>query len=199
MTARLKIASQDLRSRPKGAFISIIPGDVPFGPNTEPNFIQVTVTGVTREQAHKYVDSWEIDFSHTLVNENATDWRYRVEVDPIYISASSVGNAELKSQMQLRVTRPGTPWEGCQVVNFSPSSMMVDIPKNGVWQTAKGLLDVFYLSALKRDFSDHFRTVFRIDRYYFAEADVDTFIAAGRAVTLTKAEALSMIIDRLDE
>ncbi len=199
MTARLIVASEDLRSYPKGSIICIVTGDKPFGPNTETKFVQLTISDATREEAHKYVDHWVVDFSHTLINENASGWRFRIEVDPIYVSVSNVGKDVMKAKMQDFVTRTGSEWEGCVVQNFTTSSMTVRVPKNGVWQTAKSLSDIDYLKALKRDFSDIFRTTLRIDRYHFAEADVDAAITAGRQATITKAQALSKLIDRLDE
>ncbi len=90
-------------------------------------------------------------------------------------------------------------WEGCNVVSFTASSMTVDIPKNGVYQTANGLSDLDYLKLLKSDFSDIFMTVLNVRRYYFLEADVDTAISQGGQITLTKAQALNKVQDRLDD
>jgi len=78
--------------------------------------------------------------------------------------------------------------------------LVVDIPKNGIYQTAQGLTNTAYLQALKSDFSDIFRESIAVRRYYFLEADVDAAYALPNGqVTLTTAQALAKIVDKLSE
>ena len=93
------------------------------------------------------------------------------------------------------------PWEGCATVSFTPTEMVVDVPKDGVWQTANPeVTDVGYLKLLKADFSDIFREAIAVRCYYFLEADVDTaYILPNGQVTMTTAAALTKLVDKLDE
>jgi len=92
------------------------------------------------------------------------------------------------------------PWEGCVTVSFTPIELVVDIPKNGVYQTANSLANSAYLLALKSDFSDIFREAVAIRRHYFLEADVDAaYVLPNGQVTLTTAQALTKIVDKLSE
>ena len=158
----------------------------------------MTISDATHAEAQHYIEGWVIDFSHTIENQNANFWWITIEVDPAYIDASETSRAELKAGMQDHVTTTEY-WEGTSVVSFTSSSMTVKIPKNGVYQTAEGLSNLDYLKLLKSDFSDVFKTFLKIRRYHFSGAGVDTVIAQGGSITITKAQALNNIIDRLDE
>jgi len=147
---------------------------------------------------HHYINDWHIDFRHVFVAENELGWRYRIEVDPIYISASDVGKQEVKSEM-VSLVESGEYWEGSRVFKIKSDYMTVDIPKNGVYQTASGLSDLDYLKLLKKDFSDVFRQRLNVSRYHFSEADVDTVIAAGGTIEQTKLQALNKVLDKLEE
>lgn len=195
--ARLLVSASDLNNQKIGEVVDIKEdGHVWGGREQPPNYIHVNVTGSTREQAAAYLGSWDIKYIFTLVNQNAAGWRYRIEVDPAYISASNQGSAELKTTMQDMVT--GTEeWEGSAVVSFTSSSMTVDITKSGVYQTAQSLSDLDYLKLLKSIFADIFDTVLDPRRYKFAAVDVATALAGDGTWTLTKAEAQAVVIDKL--
>ena len=159
----------------------------------------MVITDASREEVHNYVSHWVIDFQHVLENQNANFWWITISVDPIYISASNVGAAELKTTVQDHVTSVSEYWEGTSVVSFTSSSMTVKIPKNGVYQVANGLTALEYLNLLKSDFSDVFKTTINFSRYHFSEADVDTAIANGGRIEITKAQALNRALDKLEE
>lgn len=200
MTAELLISASDLNNQTTGEVVDVKPEGHIWGTREQPpGYVHFTITGATVEQVLEYIGAWDIDFLHTLVNQNAAGWRYRIEVDPIYISASDVGKTELKAAMQDHVEGGSEYWEGSVVVSFTTSSMTVDIPKNGVYQTAEGLTDVQYLKLLRDDFRDIFMTQLDQRRYYFAQADVDTALANNGELTMTKAEAQAAVIDKLTE
>lgn len=90
-------------------------------------------------------------------------------------------------------------WDGSQVVSFTSSSMTVDVPKNGIYQMASGLNNLDYLKLLKSNFRDVFRTQLNVSRYHFSESDVDAVIAAGGTVTRTKQQAITHMLDKLEE
>jgi len=199
MPAYLDIAARDLTSYKKGDIVAVAIEGKQCSIDPSGALIGLTISDATREQVHHYIHDWKVDFLHTLNSQNAFGWQYIIEVDPIYISASDIGKAELKDKMQDHVNGGSQYWEGCQAVGFTSNSMTVNIPKDGPYQTAHGLDNIDFLKLLKSDFSDIFRTRLNVRRYHFSEADVDQVIADGGAITLTRAQALNRIIDRLEQ
>jgi hypothetical protein len=198
MPAYIDVAAKNFKSYEKGDIIGIAIEGKQCSQSTSGNFICVIVSNATRDEVQHYIDDWKIDFQHTLVNQNDQGWRYRIEVDPIYISASNVGRGELKTSMRDHVEN-SEYWQGSSVVNFTSDSMTVDIPKNGTYQTDNGLSDDDYLKILKADFRDIFRVQLNISRYHLLPSEVNAIVSGGGSVTWTKAEALTKFIDKLEE
>lgn len=183
-----------------GEIVDTKPGGHVWGRMEQPpDYIHLTISDADRNQVIEFLERWDIKFQHVLENQNANFWWITISVDPAYISASNVGAAELKSTVQDHVEGGSEYWQGTTVVSFTSSSMTVKIPKNGVYQTANGLSALEYLKVLKSDFADIFDTVLDPKRYYFSAEDVATVLAAGGSFTLTKAQALNNIIDKLSE
>ena len=197
MPVFLDIAALDFKSQTKGDILSITGSFCSEDPSGR--MVGIEITDATLEETLHYIQSWKVDFSHTLENQNANFWWITIAVDPAYISMSGVGTAELKEGMQVHVESTTGYWEGTTVVNFTSSSMTVKIPKNGVYQTANELSALDYLKLLKSDFSDVFKVRLKAKRYYVASADVDQIISAGGFMQITKAQALTKIIDKLSE
>jgi len=147
-----------------------------------PNFIILTLSDCDASQVENFLDGWDIKFKHTVINENDLGYRIKIEVEPIYISASDVGKTEIKESM-----RDWTEDLGFTVQNFTNNSMTLDIAK------PVNLLQV------KIDFADVFDDVLSIRRYYFSHNNVDSVVSSGGKITLTKAQALNFIIDKLEE
>ncbi len=198
MPTYLDIAARDLTTYKKGDVVGISIEGKQCSVDPSGAFIGLIISDATREEVHHYIHDWQIDFEHTLISENASGWRYKIKVDPVYISASNIGKAELKTGMQNHITS-AEYWAGSSVFSFTTSSMTVDIPKNGTYQTTKGLSDVDYLKLLKADFRDIFKVRLNASRYHFSDADVDQVIADGGSITLTKAQTLNKVIDKLGE
>lgn len=198
MPAYIDIAARDLTSYKKGDIVGIAIEGKECSQDPTGAFICLVISDATREEVHHYINDWSIDFRHVFINENDLGWIYRIEVDPIYISASDVGKQEMKAEM-VSLIENGEYWQGSSVFKIKVDYMTVDIPKNGVYQTASGLSDFDYLKLLKSNFRDVFRARLNISRYHFSEADVDTVIADGGTITLTKLQAMNKVLDRLEE
>jgi hypothetical protein len=147
-----------------------------------PDFIQLTISDATLEGVEHFLNDWPLRYTHSIVMQNASGYRLLVEVDPDYISASNVGKDQIKNAMQEWVSQMGGT-----VNAFSSNSMTFDIPKP------------VNLQELKADFDDKFKDVLDIRRYYFGADAVNAGIAAGGQITLTKAQALAKLIDKLAE
>jgi len=207
MPARLVIAARPfirsgVTTYNKGDIVSLVTEGGVFGAKeVPPDFIRLEISDATTAQVQQYVEGWMVDFKHTLVTQNASGWRYRLEVDDVYVDASERSKVMIRQSMINHIDGATTgPWEGCVTVSFTPTELVVDIPKNGIYQTANVLTDNAYLLALKSDFSDIFQEAIAVRRYYFLEADVDTAYALPNGqVTLTTAQALTKIVDKLSE
>ena len=207
MTARLVIAARPfvrngVTQYQKGDIVSIVTDGGVFGTKeVPPDFVRLEISDATTAQVQQYVENWTVDFKHTLVSQNGSGWRYRVEVDDVYVDVSERSKVMIRQNMIEHIDDATSGlWEGCVTVSFTPIELVVDIPKNGVYQTANSLANSAYLLALKSDFSDIFREAVAIRRHYFLEADVDAaYVLPNGQVTLTTAQALTKIVDKLSE
>jgi hypothetical protein len=170
-----------------------------------PNWVQLTISDATASQVEHFLFAWKIDYTFSIVSETFTgglygagQWRVTVEVDPALISASGTGQSELKTEMQTWVTSsftdPHFPGAEGSVVTFTTSSMTIDTPKptDPTEQAER-------LPALKRLFTDRFEHILDVRRYYFLDTDVDAAVAAGGTITRTRAQALALVQDKLDD
>jgi len=207
MPARLVIAARPfirngVTTMQKGDIASLLPEGAEYGSReVPPDYVRLEISDATNAQVLQYITGWDVDFKHTLVSQNGSGWRYQVEVDDIYIDASQRSKVQIKGNMIRHIDDATSgPWEGCATVSFTPTQLVVDIPKNGIYQTAQSMNNTAYLQALKSDFSDIFRESIAVRRYYFLEADVDAAYALPNGqVTLTTAQALAKIVDKLSE
>ena len=207
MPARLVIAARPfirngVTQYQKGDIVSLVTEGGVFGTKeVPPDFVRLEISDATTAQVQQYIEGWTVDFKHTLVSQNVSGWRYRLEVDDIYIDASQRSKVMIRQNMIEHIDDATSgPWEGCATVSFTPTQLVVDIPKNGIYQTAQSMDNTAYLLALKADFSDIFMESFAIRRYYFLEADVDAAYALPNGqVTLTTTQALAKIVDKLTE
>ena len=207
MPARLVIAARPfirngVTQYQKSDIVSLVTDGGVFGTKeVPPDLVRLEISDATTAQVQQYIEGWTVDFKHTLVSQTGSGWRYQVEVDDIYIDTSQRSRVMIRQNMIEHIDDATSgPWEGCATVSFTPTQLVVDIPKNGIYQTAQSMNNTAYLQALKADFSDIFMESFAIRRYYFLEADVDTAYALPNGqVTLTTAQALAKIVDKLTE
>ena len=198
MPAYLDIAALDFKDWKKGDIVGLAIEGKQCSVDPTGRLVCVVITDANREEVQQYTEEWNMYFRHVYVSENDLGWRYRIEVDPVYISASGLGKDEVKDAMVYLIENDEY-WEGSSVFKIRTDYMTVDIPKNGPYQTASGLSDLDYLKLLKSNFSDVFRTTLNISRYHFSEADVDLAIANGGRVEITKLQALNRALDKLEE
>lgn len=181
--ADLLISANNMNTQQIGEVVDTKPDGQVWGRKEQPpNYVHLTVTGATRDEVVDYISFWNIRFQHEILVENAQGYRIRTSVDPIYIAASELGKHAMKANMQ---DWAQNRWNAT-VVAFTSDSMTVDIPKP---------VD---LAAMKLDFADYFDTTLGPRRYHFSAADVNTALANGGKITLTKAQALARVIDKLD-
>lgn len=179
-----------------------------------PDWCWAEITDRSKNQVNAYLTGWNIQFVQTLMNQNATRWRFRIEVDPVYISASELGKYEIKQEMtdyiNGHVTHWASLWYKCSIVSFNNAGIVIDIPKpyqgntmyDGtdpewilMWETNH----TGFLKELRDDFHDKFATVLDIRRYYFNPDSVDIIIGQGGEWVGTHTQALNHIIDKLSE
>ena len=179
----LLIAARDIPSSEskKGHIIDVRKRDVLGSKEILPNFIQVAVSDATKEQVDHFLSAWHIKYTHKIIAKNANGYRIKVEVDPIYISASGTRRAALKDSMQSWVESYGGV-----VQNYTSESMTFDITKG---QT---------LAELKRAFDDIFEDMLDIKRYYFKSAAVNAVVNNGGFMEVTRSQVLSYIQDKLE-
>ena len=207
MTARLVIAARPfvrsgVTTYQKGDIVSLVTESGVFGTKeVPPDFVRLEISDATTAQVQQYISGWTIDFKHTLVSENGLGWRYNIVVDDVYVDVSERSKVVIRQAMIEHIDDATSgPWEGCATVSFTPTELVMDIPKNGIYQTANSLTDNAYLLELKADFSDIFKESIAVRRYYFTHSDVDTaYNLPNGQVTMTTATALTKIVDKLDE
>ncbi len=151
-------------------------GEVP------PNFVIVRITDATVEQARHYLERWNKTFEFDILQDEPTGYRIRVKVDPALVSAGGDNNT-LRADLKDFIVDE----YGASIVSHSTTEAVLDVPKP------------INLADAKYDLYDRFGDIFRKRRYYFTEADVDTAIANGGIIELTKSQVLARIKNRLDE
>ncbi len=147
-----------------------------------PNWVIVRITDATKAQAEHYLESWQKEFVHEILQDHVMGYRVKVSVDPAFISASGA-NKELKARLKTDLVRN---W-GVSIVSYENYEVVFDIPKPVDLQALKAhVYDVF---------SERVDTRF----YYFSSEDVDLALAQGGYIELTKAQVLNRIKNKLDE
>lgn len=181
--AELLVSNNDANTQQIGEVVDVKPdGHVWGGREGLPNYVHITITDATREQAMVFLDRWEIVYKLTEQVNNPQRIRYRIEVDESSISSSGIGRDQLKDDMQGWAER----LYGGTALAFTPEQFTVDIPKP------------FDTTKFAADFADIWNTVFDIRRYKFTQADVSAAVAAGGSASYTLADALARVIDKLD-
>jgi hypothetical protein len=179
-----------------------------------PNFLWVTVTDKSKLQVNVYLNGWPLEFVHTLLNQNNEGWRYKIEVDPVFISVSELNKNEIKQKMADYIEQCSLRWNDwwykTTIQNWSASSLTLNIPKPVQGNPAYDGLDPQwilmwesnwpeFLQQLENDFTDKFAIIVNIRRYYFRGTSVDSVIAAGGEWSGTHAQVLNHIVDKLSE
>ena len=212
--AFVTIAARDANVSKKGEITSVFDGADFANKVRLPRLLRVEVTGATAVQVEGWLNRVRQYLLYSIVAENALGWRIKIEIDPNVQSMTGVANA-LKKQFRDYILQIGDDpqqdhpdWEASEV-SHTDAEMIVDIAKA---QAAD-------LTAIKIEASVYFNQeiadLLHWRKYYFGDAIVDPKVTQGATDeaaaelpggnlpsdwthdTITKAAALSVIIDRL--
>ena len=145
-----------------------------------PDFVVVIISDTTAAQVVSFTENYKNEILYELLNSNELGRRYSLSVNPKILELEGE-EAGLKQEIRDVLVDDYS----ATIVSYVPATAtaVVDIP-NTDWDALK--------ANLKDIFEQHY-----IDRYVFSESDVDLALANGGTVTITKAQALNRIIDRL--
>ena len=145
-----------------------------------PDFVVVIISDATVDQVVHFTENYKNVIEYTLLNSNELGRRYSMSVDPKIIELEGE-EAGIKQEVRNLLVNDYS----ATIVSYNPVTAVAvaDIPNTDWAALAANIKDIF---------EQHY-----IDRYVFSEADVDTALASGGTVTITKAQALDRIIDRL--
>ena len=174
-----------------------------------PNSLRVEVTGATAVQIDSFLDNIKSLVSYSTVNENASGWRVKMEMDPAIVTATGMDAAfrqEVKSFI-LGTDHDGN-WDATQF-SQTANELVVDIAKE----------QPFDLPAIKQEvnawFQDKLQEALHFHRFFFPDSVVDPRVVQGLIdeplvedgegnlpvdwvhFTITKSQAESAIVDRL--
>ena len=169
----------------KGDLIEILNDGQFAGKKVEPNspeydgtFVIVNVPDITREQASAYRKKWKIKLDYEILVSNAQGFRIRAFVtNP---GVSGLGNLT-KEKIQNVLDRYGGV-----VKSFAPNEVIFDVSNE----------DAPDLKMFVKEWVES--QTLRKSQFYINESEIDTIIASGGEVTITKATLLTKIRNKLD-
>ena len=181
--ARLLVSNNNLNTQQIGEVVDTKDdGHVWGGREGLPNYVHIDITDATRDQVVYLTAEWKIKYVLNIQVNNPQRIRYQIEVAAASISASGVGRAQLKTEMQ--------QWAESQynatVLAFTPETFTIDVPKP------------FDPVQFEKDFADIWKVVFDIRQYHFSQTDVTAAVTAGGTISFTLAEMLARIVNKLD-
>ena len=143
-----------------------------------PDYVIVTISNATADQVRSRTLRWtdRPDYEVSI----PIGGRKQIVITMPAKLAAAFPNLELNPQ---RVRDYLVMRWGATITRHNRTEVVISVPQDTV------------LADLKADIMDRFeRSVGK--RYHFSHADVDTAIAAGGRVTITRAQALARIVDR---
>jgi hypothetical protein len=149
-----------------------------------PNWVRVIVSDATMGQAQAYLAPMRTVFEYEVLSQDDQGKRIKISVHPGIISvfgADKGMRAELYQYLQEAYGAQNVPAQ-----SDPPLHYVLDFPDPD--------LD---LQVLKAEFEDEAQEALAPHRYHFSDADVDYALAHGGEVTITKAQAVTRLIDRL--
>lgn len=173
----------------KGDPIEVYPGTYGWGrKETLPTIIRVTITDKEKAEVDGYLDQVVKLFKYTIVAQNAQGVRARVEVDDA-------------------VTGLNFPGVKQEIKDYILNGADVEVPVTQVSQTASEIVvDIELpddanrtptLKQMQSNINDVGSEVIVKRRYYFESAAVDSVVSGGGETSITAAQAINNIIDRL--
>lgn len=205
----LLISAGDGKTLKKGEVIHSRDKDTYGRMERLPANIRLEVTGATMADVAAFMDRWLSSIDYEILAENAAGWRVKMVIDPALVAATGIDNT-VRLEIKAFVLGDHDGNWVAEFVNQSSSHLTVDI--------AKG--QVFGLPEIKQDvdlfFCDKLEETSGFKQYHFSDSDVDAVVATGTALeaanedpdgnitstllhqTMTKSQALAVIINRLD-
>ncbi len=147
-----------------------------------PNWVILRITDASKAQVEHYLEKWRKKFDHEILVNNPQRYRIKVTVSPALVSASGI-NRSLKPIMKEYIQNL---WFAT-IIFYDAYTVIFDVAKP---------VD---LQNMKEDVLDIFANVVNTRFHYFSDADVDTALANGGYMEMTKAQVLNRIKSKLDE
>ena len=178
MTVFLDIASKDLISYNKGDILSISESHCSVDPSGR--MVGVEITDATIAQALHYVKGWYNTFEYTIEDVVGASIPTKEIVLSVNRNILTLTGKELKQSMRLFLIQT---WDA-DIITYDSSSVTFRMPSSTDFIKMK--------SELKDIFEEQVHPCI----YHFTESDVDLVIANDGFMQITKAQALSRIVDR---
>lgn len=193
MSVELLIHAQTHRKAQKGFVETVRDVSVlaihPWG-NREglPDYVILRITDGSKVEVDHYTDNWKNELSYELLGENAEGRRYKISVNPKIVT-------------EFGVTK-GVAIGVKKVLEDEYSAVLFDAALNRQY----AIFDIpnptsvgwtLYVQQIKATLLDRFESQVDTRRYIFSPSDVDIAIAAGGKISLTKAQTLARVVDRL--
>ena len=145
-----------------------------------PYDVILRVTDASKAQVDNYLSQWYNKLIHEIVAENEQGYRIRVSL-PAKISQLFPTKA-MRQEIKGYLT---DKWN-IEIFSSNNDEVVFDIPKP---------VD---LQELKDDLLDKFEEAVDVRKYHFTVEDVDTALANGGVIEMTKAQVLNRIVNRED-
>jgi len=182
--AELLISNTDANNLNRGEVVAYYDSPWTWGAKEGlPNYVQLSVPDATIQQVANFLENWQVRFAHEILAQNDQGYRVQIKVDPVWISVSDINKYQMHSKMQDFIVDR----HAGVIVSIDSEQMTADLPKP---------ID---LQIVKTEFADIFDKYLNARRYYFDTTDMDLAVSQGGQITLTKAQALNRIVDKLNE
>ena len=193
----------------KGEVVSLR-DDAVFGLKARlPRVLRIEVTGATAAEIDQFLGRLISAVSYSIVFENSAGWRVRMELDQSIIAVTGMDNSFKQSiKSYILDDLHEDKWTATQF-SQSPTQLTVDIAKGQTFDLLQIKQDV------NTEFKDKLQKVLHFQRYFFPDVIVDPRVTQGLINeeanedgegnlpenwthdTITKAQALAAIVDRL--
>lgn len=146
-----------------------------------PGFVHAIISDATADQVRHYLNQWENEITYDLIASNAEGRRYTLSINPNIVT---VFGAEFGITTEYDIYLLETYGAILFDRDINNTWATYDIP-NTDWQ------------ALRDDVLDKFLQSVSPNRYLFKDTAVDLAISQGGTITITAAQAINNITDRL--
>lgn len=191
MPCEILIAAEDKNHSLKGYPKNVKDTPAVWGTSEgPPGYVILRITNADKTQVEHFLAQWQKIFAYDIINENDQGYRIRVKVDPSVISFTGM-NKNIRADMKTYIR---DSYEA-NIVSYEDYEAVLEVPKP---LTCRGQELTF--AETKLDIHDKFAEIVDHRCYYFSSSDVDFMLTQPDGIwERTKAQALAMINNRLDE